>query len=73
MVGLGSVLVLVGVSLSLLLCNKKRRACSEAQGLVEFDLCAVLGLFGSNRFSSHPMALSLFYSLCPALFTPVSR
>ena len=44
MVGLGTVLVLVGVSLSLLMCNKKRRVCSEAQGLVEYDLCAILGL-----------------------------
>lgn len=60
MVGLGTVLVLVGVSLSLLMCNKKRRVCSEDQGLVEFDLCAILGLFSSNWFSLHPMALSCF-------------
>ena len=70
MVGLGTVLVLVGVSLSLLMCNKKRRVCSEAQGLVEYDLCAILGLFSSNWFSLHPMALSCFYRLC--LFVQVS-
>ena len=73
MVGLGTVLVLVGVSLSLLMCNKKRRVCSEPQGLVEFDLCAILGLFSSNWFSLHPMALSCFYRLFPALFPLASK
>lgn len=73
MVGLGTVLVLVGVSLSLLMCNKKRRVCSEAQGLVEYDLYAILGLFSSNWFSLHPMALSCFYRLCLALFPLASK
>ena len=45
---------------------------SEAQGLVEVDLSAILEAFGSNQFMSCPRAMSFFQGLCPAPFPPVS-
>ena len=48
------ILVLVGVSFSLLMCY------TEVQGLVEIGLSAILDLFGSNQFMSCPQAVSFF-------------
>ena len=45
------------VSLSLLMLQW---VYTEAQGLVEIDLSAILDLAGSNQFMSHPQALSFF-------------
>ena len=42
------VLVPVGGSFSLLMCN------TEVQGLVEVGLSPILDLFGSNQFTSYP-------------------
>ena len=50
-VGLRTVMVLADV----LQCEH-----TEAQGLVEVDLSAVLDLFGSNQFLSYPWAVSFF-------------
>ena len=46
-VSLGTVIVPVGVSFSLLMCYN-----IEAQGLVKVDLFPILDLFGSNQFMS---------------------
>ena len=47
-------------------------AYTEAQGLVEVDLSAILDPFGSNQFMSCPRAMSFFHMLCPAPFPPVT-
>ena len=52
----------LGVSFSLLI---------EDQGLVEFDLFAILDPFDSNWFMLYPWAMSFFQKLCPAPFPPV--
>ena len=45
---------------------------TEAQGLVEVDLSAILDPFGSNQFMSCSRAMPFFQRLCPAPFPPVS-
>ena len=60
----------VGVSVSLLMCYNELY--TEAQGLVEVDLSAILDPFGTNQFMSCPQAMSFFQRLCPAPFPPVS-
>ena len=54
---LGTVMVPLGVSFSLLI---------ENQGLVEVDLSAILGPFDSNGFMLCPWVMSFFLKLCPA-------
>ena len=46
----------------------------EDQGLVEFDLSAILDPFDSNQFMLClcPWAMSFFQKLCPGPFPPVS-
>ena len=66
MVSLGTVIAPVGVSFSLLM-----SAYTEAQGLVQVDLSAILDTFGSNQFMSCPRAISFFQRLCPAPIPPV--
>ena len=59
-VGLGTLMVPVGVSFSLLMCYNELMCYTEAQGLVEVDSSAILDLFGSNQFMFYPRAMSFF-------------
>ena len=45
---------------SIWLADVLQRVYTEAQGLVEADLSAILNLFGSNQFMSCPQAMSFF-------------
>ena len=68
-VGLGSVMVPVGVSFSLLMCYDELYRGSRFS---DVDLSAILDVFGPNEFMSCPQAMSFFHRLCPAPFSPVS-
>ena len=70
MMSLGTVMVPVGVSFSLLMCYSERL---EAQGLVEVNLSTILDPCGSNPFMTCPRAMSSFQRLCPASFPRVSQ
>ena len=59
---LGTVMVPLGVSFSLLI---------ENHGLVDVDLSAILDPFDFNRFVLYLWAMSLFQKLCPAPFPPI--
>ena len=54
------------------LANVLQRVYNEAHGVLEVKPPTTLDLVGSNQFLSCPMVISLFESLCPAPFPPVS-
>ena len=69
LIGLGTALAPLGMSLSLLTCYSE---CAEDEGLVQVDLSAILDPFDSNQLMMCPRAVSFLQRLCPASFSRVS-